>query len=82
MEELEEIIETKPNKWLPFLKNKYVWVLLFFCVWMLFLDNYSYLDHRVLDKEIQELETNKKYYQDEIRKDQQHINALNDPNQV
>jgi cell division protein FtsB len=74
--------ETKPNKWLPYLKNKYVWVLLFFCVWMLFLDNYSQLEHRVLNKEIKELETNKKYYQDEIRKDQQQINALKDPNQV
>ena len=82
MEQTEEIIERKPNKWLPYLKNKYVWVLLFFCVWMLFLDNYSQLEHRELDKEIQELETNKKYYQDEIRKDQQNINSLKDPNQV
>ncbi len=82
MEQTEELIERKPNKWLPYLKNKYVWVLLFFCLWMLFLDNYSQLEHRELDKEIQELETNKKYYQDEIRKDQQNINSLKDPNQV
>jgi len=82
-ENIENIIpEVKPNRWLPYLKNKYVWVLLFFCVWMLFLDNYSQLEHRVLNKEIKELETNKKYYQDEIRKDQQQINALKDPNQV
>jgi cell division protein FtsB len=74
--------EAKPNKWLPYLKNKYVWVLLFFVVWMLFLDNYSQLEHRVLDKEIQDLEANKKYYQDEIRKDQHNINLLKDPNQV
>ncbi|MEN9324190.1 MAG: Cell division protein FtsL [Bacteroidota bacterium] len=82
MEQPEEFTEPKPNKWLPYLKNKYVWVLLFFCVWMLFLDNYSQLEHRELDKEIQELETNKKYYQDEIRKDQNQINALKDINQV
>ena len=82
MEKTEELIERKPNKWLPYLKNKYVWVLLFFCVWMLFLDNYSQLEHRELDKEIEELEVNKKYYQDEIRKDQHNINLLKDPNQV
>ncbi|MFM2264972.1 MAG: Cell division protein FtsL [Bacteroidota bacterium] len=82
MEEHEEESTPKTNKWLPYLKNKYVWVLLFFCVWMLFLDNYSQLEHRVLNKEIKELETNKKYYQDEIRKDQNQINALKDPNQV
>ncbi|MEY2692927.1 MAG: Cell division protein FtsL [Bacteroidota bacterium] len=82
MEQPAEFTEPKPNKWLPYLKNKYVWVLLFFCVWMLFLDNYSQLEHRELDKEIQELETNKKYYQDEIRKDQNQINALKDINQV
>jgi cell division protein FtsB len=82
MEKHEEESVPKTNKWLPYLKNKYVWVLLFFCVWMLFLDNYSQLEHRVLNKEIKELETNKKYYQDEIRKDQNQINALKDPNQV
>jgi cell division protein FtsB len=82
MEEHEEKSTPKTNKWLLYLKNKYVWVLLFFCVWMLFLDNYSQLEHRVLNKEIKELETNKKYYQDEIRKDQNQINALKDPNQV
>ncbi len=82
MEEHEAESAPKTNKWLPYLKNKYVWVLLFFCVWMLFLDNYSQLEHRVLNKEIKELETNKKYYQDEIRKDQNQINALKDPNQV
>ena len=82
-EKVENTIpETKSNKWMPYLKNKYVWVLLFFLIWMLFLDNYSQLEHRVLDKEIHELEANKKYYQDEIRKDQNQINALKDPNQV
>ena len=54
---------------LKFMSNKYVLVLLFFVVWMLFLDTYSYLDHRFLDKEINELETNKEYYQNEIKKD-------------
>lgn len=72
----------KEKPWFKFLSNKYVWVLLFFCVWMLFLDNYSYFDHRILDAEIQELEDNKKYYQDEISKDQQNIKLLKNPEQI
>ena len=76
---------TNPYKdapWYKFLSNKYVWVLLFFCVWMLFLDNYSYFDHRVLNNEIDELENNKKYYQEEIKKDKENIKLLKNPNQI
>jgi len=72
----------KEKSWFKFLSNKYVWVLLFFCVWMLFLDNYSYFDHRILNKEIDELEDNKEYYQEEIRRDQQSIKLLKNPDQV
>ena len=72
----------KEKPWFKFLSNKYVWVLLFFCVWMLFLDNYSYFDHRVLNQEIEELEDNKEYYRDEIRKDEQSIKLLKNPDQV
>jgi cell division protein FtsB len=49
---------------------------------MLFLDNYSYLDHRILNKEINELEDNKTYYQDEIRKDKNQIKKLSNPAQI
>ena len=49
---------------------------------MLFLDNYSYFDHRILNNEIEELENNKKYYQDEIKKDQENIKLLKDPEQI
>ncbi|HEX9979373.1 MAG TPA: septum formation initiator family protein [Flavobacterium sp.] len=65
-----------------FLKNKYVWVLLFFIAWMLFLDNYSYLNHRELNEQIDELEDNKQYYLEEIRKDQENIKLLKNPDQV
>lgn len=43
---------------------------------MLFLDNTSYLLHQDLNKQIDELEANKKYYQDEIKKDNQNIKKL------
>jgi cell division protein DivIC len=72
----------KDKPWFKFLSNKYVWVLLFFSTWMIFLDNYSYFDHRVLDKQINELEDNATYYKEEIRKDQEKIKQLKNPNQV
>ena len=77
---LKNTIEKRP--WLKFLSNKYVLILLFFIIWILFLDNYSYLDQRVLNKQIDELEDNKKYYQDEIKKDQENIKHLKNPNQI
>nr|WP_315214150.1 septum formation initiator family protein [uncultured Flavobacterium sp.] len=72
----------KDKRWFKFLSNKYVWVLLFFSTWMIFLDNYSYFDHRFLDKQINELEDNKKYYQEEIKKDQQNIKQLKNAEQI
>jgi cell division protein DivIC len=72
----------KGKPWFKIIGNKYIWVLLFFVVWMVFLDNYSYFDHRYLDNEIVELEDNKTYYQDEIKKDEEHIKQLNNPEQI
>lgn len=68
--------------WFKFLSNKYIWVLLFFTTWMLFLDNYSYFDHRLLDNQISELEDNKEYYQEEIKKDEEQIKQLQNPQQI
>mgnify|MGYP000890604300 FL=1 len=49
---------------------------------MIFLDNTSYFDHRVLNKELDELEVNKKYYQDEIKRDEEDIKRLKNPDQI
>lgn len=73
---------TDKHPLLRFLSNKYVIVTVFFIVWMLFLDNYSYLDHRLLDNEINELEENKEYYQQEIKEDKKNIKTLKNPHQV
>ena len=67
---------------LKILSNRYVVVLVFFFVWMTFLDNTSYLDHRILNNELDELENNKKYYQDEIKKDEEDIKRLKNPDQI
>ena len=68
--------------YLKFLGNKYILVLIGFVIWMLFLDNYSYLDQRNLDKQIDELETNKTYYKQEIEKDKKSIKKLKNPNET
>jgi len=67
---------------LKILGNRYVIVFAFFIVWMLFLDNTSYIEHRILNKELDELEDNKKYYQNEIMKDEENIKSLKNPDQI
>ncbi len=77
---LKEVANKYPI--LKILGNRYVLVIIFFIAWILFLDNYSYLEHRVLDKKIDELEENRDYYINEIKKDSTSIRELNDPNQT
>lgn len=72
----------KDKPWFKWISNKYIWVLLFFCTWMVFLDNYSYFDHRVLDKQIEDLEDNSAYYEQEIKKDQKNIKQLKNSEQI
>ena len=78
--EMNNPFQNKP--WYKFVLNKYIVVLLFFVVWMVFLDNYSYLDHRLLNKEVNELEDNKTYYQHEIRKDKNQIKKFKNPAEI
>lgn len=40
------------------------------------------MEHRVLNKQLDELEDNKKYYQDEIKKDEENIKLLKNPDQI
>jgi cell division protein DivIC len=77
---LKNLTENYPI--LKILGNRYVIVLVFFTVWMLFLDNTSYIEHRVLNKQLDELEDNKKYYQEEIKKDEENIKNLKNPDQI
>jgi cell division protein FtsB len=62
--------------------NRYILVLIFFVIWMLFLDNYSYLEHRVLNQEIDEIEDNIDYYKAEIKKDSASIKHLKNDDRV
>ncbi len=74
--------ELKNNKWIRFISNKYVLILILFVVWMLFFDTNSYLIHRELDKEIEGLEDNSEFYQSEIEGDKQFIKKLEDSNEM
>lgn len=49
---------------------------------MVFLDNYSYFDHQFLNDEIESLEDNAAYYREEIKKDQENIRQLKNPEQI
>ncbi|MCF8321022.1 MAG: septum formation initiator family protein [Flavobacterium sp.] len=77
---VKETIQKKT--WLKIVSNKYLLISLLFGVWMLFLDNYSYMDQRQINNQIEELQDNKKYYQDEIRKDKENIKLLKNQDQV
>lgn len=70
--------ELRRKRWFIIISNKYVLLLLIFAFWMFFLDSNSWLIHHELDQEIDELQTNKEYYQKEIAKDKSIIEKLND----
>lgn len=64
------------TKLLSILKKPFVLILLLFTIWMLFFDANSYLIHRELNKEINELEKEKNYYIREREADKKTIKQL------
>jgi cell division protein DivIC len=68
----------RSNKWFRIFSNKYMLVTIAFVFWMLFLDGNSWLIHRELDLEVDDLEKNKEYYLHEISKDKAIMETLND----
>ncbi|WP_243471338.1 MULTISPECIES: FtsB family cell division protein [Winogradskyella] len=59
-----------------YFKNIFIIVLTVFIIWMLFFDAHSWLFHRELNKEIEELEYQKEHYKNEIAKDNKAIKEL------
>lgn len=64
------------SKYLKPFKNIYVLVLVVFAVWMIFFDAHSYLFHRELNADIEELEYQKEHYKQEMQKDNKAIREL------
>lgn len=77
-----KLSEFKKKKWVRFISNKYVLILLFFLVWMIFFDTNSYFIHKELNDDIKILEMNKKHYQQEIEKDKSFIKKMEDSDEV
>ncbi len=78
MNPLEDPIQEpgKSSRWYKIFLNKYLIVGAFFLVWMIFFDQNSYFIHRELDKEIKELNRDKKYYQEKLEKETIQINRM------
>lgn len=62
--------------------SKYLIIGIFFVVWMLFFDTNSWLVHRELNQEVDKIEKNKKYYLNEINKDQKLVKKLKDTSEL
>ncbi|MDM1396191.1 FtsB family cell division protein [Myroides odoratimimus] len=72
-----KIVDTLKNyKYVSLLKNPFFLVGLLFVIWIIFFDSSSLLEQRVIDQEINKLEDNKKYFENEIAKDRQAIKGL------
>lgn len=64
------------HKYLKPFKNIFILIFVLFAVWMLFFDANSYLIHRELNTDIDELDAEKEYYNKEIQKDKKAIKEL------
>lgn len=72
----------KKNRWFRVISNKYMLILILFGVWMLFFDANSFLVHKELNDEINELENNKDYFQKEITDDKKFLERLKDEDEM
>jgi hypothetical protein len=73
----EELIREKPK---PFWKgmggNFYIWFAVAFVVWMLFLDGNDLANQYIMYKKLENLESEKAFYETEIKKIQEEHEAL------
>lgn len=68
----------KNNRFFKGITNTFVLIFIPYAIWMLFFDENSYLVHRKLDEEINELEETIVDYKTKIEKDQNTIEKLKD----
>ena len=61
---------------LKFLKNSYVIIIIIFVIWMIFFDSNSILVHNELNDDINDLNDQKEYYNNEIEKDNIELNQI------
>ena len=72
----------KKNRVLKFITNIFVLILVPFLIWMFFVDDNSYLVHRKLDNEINDLQSTISFYKKKIAEDKAIIKKLQDSLQL
>lgn len=65
----------------PLLKNKYLLTILGFGVWVFFFSQYSMLDRFKLAKNLRQLNQEKEYYIEQIRRDSARLHELTTDNE-
>ena len=68
----------RKKKWFKTMSNRYLLIGVLFIVWMLIFDTNSYLIQRELNKELKSLDKNTEFYSNEIKKDLEFIEGMND----
>ncbi|MAM28369.1 MAG: septum formation initiator [Flavobacteriaceae bacterium] len=74
--------ELKKKRWFRILGSTYILIIVLFIVWMIFFDTNSYFIHKELNDEIEALEENKEFYQEEIGKDKEFLDKMKDSNEI
>ncbi len=64
------------KKVFPYLKNKYILTIIGVVVWIAFFDKYDLVSQYQARQALKQLEKDKQYYTEEIRKNQEEINEL------
>ena len=64
------------NLSIKFLKNSYLIIIIIFIIWMIFFDSNSILVHNELNNDINDLNDQKEYYNNEIEKDNIELNQI------
>jgi cell division protein DivIC len=60
----------------PWVKNKYLLTIAAFFIWMLFFDQNNMVDRMKMSSEIRQLEDDREYYQQQIKKDSTRLHEL------
>lgn len=72
----------KNKTWFKIVSNRYVILVSGFIIWMFFFDSNSFFIHQELNDEINDLEDNIEYFENEISKDKEVLNVLKDSNEL
>lgn len=73
----EKYIKYAPYiKWLNILFNRYTIISLCFIVWMIFFDQNSFFTHLELDKQIDNLEKDEVYFEENLRNEEEKLKVL------